>query len=139
MSASRRRRALDRDELGAVDLRGEEEARAHGDPVEPHRACPADAVLAADVRAREPEAVANEIGQQQRLDVLEVVAAVDGDGRLRSRRLLRRPCYDAIDENAHEVAQVLGQGVDRAPRLDLLRRRVSRTLGVDLEERSGWV
>src|SRR5687768_15153567 len=72
--------ALDRDELGAVDLRGEEEARAHGDPVEPHRACPADAVLAADVRAGESDAVADEVGQQQpRLDVLAVAATVDGD------------------------------------------------------------
>ena len=49
------REPLDRDDLGAVDLHREEEARAHGDAVEPHRARAADAVLAADVRPGEAE------------------------------------------------------------------------------------
>ena len=57
----------------AVDLDREEEAGAHGDAVEPHRARAADAVLAADVRAGEAERVADEVGEQQpRLDTLAV-------------------------------------------------------------------
>ena len=71
---------LDRDDLGAVDLRGEEEARAHGHSVELHRARAADAVLAADVRPGEAEAVSEEVGEEEaRLDVLAVATAVDGD------------------------------------------------------------
>ena len=57
--------------------------RAHRDAVEPDGACAADAVLAADVRAGEAEAVAEEVGQEQpRLDLLDDAAAVDGDGDL---------------------------------------------------------
>ena len=51
--------------VGAVDLRGEQEARAHGDAVQAHRAGAADAVLAADVRPGQPDRVAQEVGQQR--------------------------------------------------------------------------
>ena len=62
------------------DLDREQAAGAHRDAVEPDRAGSADAVLAADVGAGEPEAVAEEVGQEQpRLDVLDDDPAVDGD------------------------------------------------------------
>ncbi len=62
--------ALDGLDLEAVGLDGEEQAAAHGDAVEPHGACAADAVLAADVRAGEAERVAQEVAQQEaRLDL----------------------------------------------------------------------
>ena len=70
---------LDCDDLGAVDLCGEEEARAHGHSVEAHRARTADAVLAADVRPGEAEAVSEEVREEEpRLDVLD-----GSDGRSR--------------------------------------------------------
>ena len=63
----------------AVDLDREQAAAAHRDAVEAHRAGAADAVLAADVGAGEPEAVPEEVGQEQpRLDVLADDLAVDG-------------------------------------------------------------
>ena len=56
------------------------EARADRDAVEADGAGAADAVLAADVRAGQPERVTQEVGEQQpRLDELAVAAAVDGD------------------------------------------------------------
>ena len=65
------REGLDRLDLGAVRLDGEQAARAHRDAVEPDGAGAADAVLAADVRAGQPEAVAEEVGEQEpRLDGL---------------------------------------------------------------------
>ena len=69
------REPLDGLELCSVHLDGEEEARAHGDAVEPHRARAADAVLAPDVGAGEAERVPDEVGEQQpRLDPLAVEA-----------------------------------------------------------------
>ena len=67
----------------ALGLRGEQQARAHGAAVEAHGAGAADAVLAADVRAAQPERVAQEVGEQQAVvDVLVHAPAVDGDGEL---------------------------------------------------------
>ena len=64
------RQALDRAQLAAVDLDGEHQARAHRDAVELDRAGAADPVLAADVRARQAELVAQEVAQKQaRLDL----------------------------------------------------------------------
>ena len=75
-----RREPFDRPHLGPVELDGKQEAGANGRPVHPHRARAADAVLAADVRAGEPERVPEEVGgEQARLDHLAVAAAVDGD------------------------------------------------------------
>ena len=66
--------------LLAVRLHGEEAAAADGDPVQEDRARAADAVLAADVRPGEPQAVAEEVGQQEpRLDSLAHRAAVHGE------------------------------------------------------------
>ena len=71
---------LDRIDTAPVRLHGEEAAAAHGDPVQEDRARAADAVLAADVRAGEPQAVAEEVGQQEpRLDGLAHRAAVHGE------------------------------------------------------------
>ena len=61
---------LDRPHVTAVRLHGEDEAAPHRDPVEPHGARAAHAVLAADVRARETERVPQEVGEEQtRLDL----------------------------------------------------------------------
>ena len=121
---------LDCDDLGAVGLCGEEEARAHGHSVEAHRARTADAVLAADVRPGEAEAVSEEVREEEpRLDVLDVATAVHGDVDGDHARPLRGPRDGAIDEDAHEVPEVFGRCMDGAPRLDLRcapTRRVAR-------------
>src|SRR5262245_30513543 len=60
---------LDRRQLGAVHLDGEQQAAPHGLAAEQDRAGSADAVLAADVGAREIEAVAQEVREARpRLD-----------------------------------------------------------------------
>ena len=56
--------ALDRGDVGAVGLAGEQQAGPDGDAVEPDGARPAHAVLAADVRAPQAEVVAEEVGEQ---------------------------------------------------------------------------
>ena len=64
----------------AVGLDGEHDARARRLAVEQNRAGAAHAVLAADVRAGQPEILADEIAEQQaRLDLALVASAVDGD------------------------------------------------------------
>ena len=69
---------LDRLDLAAVDLHREQAAATHGHPVDEHRAGAADAVLAADVRAGQPQAMAEEVRQQEpRLDGLLYDAPVD--------------------------------------------------------------
>ena len=60
------RQALDGGHLVPVDLDGEHQARAHRVAVDQHRARAADAVLAADVRAGQPEVVPQRVGQQPR-------------------------------------------------------------------------
>ena len=74
---------LDRLHRRAVGLDREQAAAADRDAVEADRARAADAVLAADVRAGEAEAMPEEVGQEQaRLDLLDDDLAVDGDGDL---------------------------------------------------------
>ena len=64
----------------SVDLDGEHAAAAHGHAVDEDRARAADAVLAPDVRPRQPEAVSEEVRQQHpRLDGLAHAAAVHGE------------------------------------------------------------
>ena len=64
----------------AVELHREQKARAHAVAVDQHRAGAADAVLAADMRAREAERAAQEVGEQQtRLDGALVSVAVHRD------------------------------------------------------------
>ena len=61
-----------------VGLHGEHEARADALPVEQHVAVAAEAVLAGEVRAREVEILAQEVGQRApRLDVALAPGAVD--------------------------------------------------------------
>ena len=73
------RKTLDRGDLMPVRLHGEHQARARGEVIEQDRAGAADAVLAAEMRAGEAEAVAQEIGERQpHLDLVLVALAVDG-------------------------------------------------------------
>ena len=83
-----------------VGLHGEQAAAAHRDAVEEHRARAADAVLAADVRPRQTEPVAKEVGQQQtRLDRLSHRAPVDRELDLdhRARSTARRTSVPVRD------------------------------------------
>ena len=80
VSGPRAGERLDGVDAAPVRLHGEEAAAAHRDAVQEDRARAADAVLAADVRAGEPQAVAEEVGQQEpRLDGLAHRAAVHGE------------------------------------------------------------
>src|SRR5687767_13473564 len=77
----RRRDAFDGQDLVAVRLHREHQARARGEAVEQDRAGAADAVLAAEMGAGEAELLAHEIGEREAdLDLLVVALAVDGDG-----------------------------------------------------------
>ena len=58
------RAALDGGDLLAVDADGEEETGPHRLAVDEHRAGAADAVLAADVGAGQPQVVAQRVGEQ---------------------------------------------------------------------------
>src|SRR6058998_2803892 len=89
---------LDRPYRVRVGLDREHEARAHGLLVELHGARAADAVLAADVRPREPLG-ADPVGEERaRLDLALVEAAVELDhdashaaARSRARRVISTP------------------------------------------------
>ena len=71
------REALDRRHLAAVGLHREHGARLHGLAVDVHRAGAAGRGVAADVRAGQPESIAEELDEQQaRLDVLLDAPAV---------------------------------------------------------------
>ena len=63
-SSARRRDALDGEQLVAVGLHREHQAGARRAAVEQDGAGAADAVLAAEMRAGEPELVAHEIGER---------------------------------------------------------------------------
>ena len=71
---------FDGQDLVAVRLHGEHQARARRAAIEQDRAGAADAVLAAEMRAGEAELMAQEIGERHaHLDLLSLVAlAVDG-------------------------------------------------------------
>src|SRR5215468_4630403 len=75
----RRRDALDGENIMAVRLHREHEAGTRRAVIEEDGACPADAVLATEMRAREAELVADEIGERDaHLDFVFVPLAVDG-------------------------------------------------------------
>ena len=77
---------LDGRDRAPVGLDGEQAAAAHRDAVEEHGARAADPVLAADVRPREPEPVAEEVREQEpRLDRLPHGRAVHGERDLDHR------------------------------------------------------
>src|SRR5688572_16699182 len=91
--------ALDGGDARAVQLNGKHEAGAYGLPVVEHRARAAHAVLAAHVRAREPEALAKKVGESEpRLDRALVAVPVhrDGDGA----RCHARPARSAASVSA---------------------------------------
>src|SRR5579859_5757899 len=70
--------ALDGADLGTVGLHPEDQAGAHRRAVQPHRARPADAVLAAHVGAGVAEVVAEHVGERPAgLDQQFVLGAVD--------------------------------------------------------------
>ena len=75
--------AFDRLDAAAIGLHREHQASARAVAVDQHGAGAADAVLAADMGAGEPERVTQEIGEQQpRLHGGPVRRAVDGDADL---------------------------------------------------------
>jgi len=77
----RGREALHRRDLVPVRLHREHQAGARRLPVDEDRARAADAVLAAEVRPREPERPAQEIGERQAyVDAALVALAVDRHG-----------------------------------------------------------
>src|SRR5262249_55666084 len=94
MELSVAHQALHRSELGAVGLDGEHDARARGLAVEQDRTRAADPVLATDMRAGEPQILADEVDQQlARLASPLVSDAVDlqSNGHHVSHARLRSP------------------------------------------------
>src|SRR5215211_2152179 len=80
--------ALDRDDVVAVGLRRQHEARTDELAVEEHGARPAFALLASVLRAREAEALAQREEQALALaDFRRARLAVDGQGELHARHL----------------------------------------------------
>ena len=81
--------ALDRGDVGAAAGAGKGDARADRLAIDEKRAGPAHPVLASQMRSREVQFLAQEIGQMQtRLDLRRDRAAVDAE-RQRHRRALR--------------------------------------------------
>ena len=97
------------------------------DAVEAHRARAADAVLAADVGAGQPEPVAQEVRQQQpRLDGSRDDAAVDGERDLDHAALSIAPRRRA---RRSALRRYRGARVDRARRVDEPRGERARVGG----------
>src|SRR5438105_12186066 len=72
------REPFDGDHLGALRLYGKHEARAYGSPVDDDGAGAAHAMLAADMRASQPQMMAQAIGERQpRLDLDHDFLSVD--------------------------------------------------------------
>src|SRR5262249_33224320 len=72
--------SLDGPHMVTIDLDGEYRARLDGPVVQQHRACPALAGIAANVRACQAELLAQEVHEQvARLDVTRVAGPVDSD------------------------------------------------------------
>ena len=95
MEIAVRREPLDRRDLAAVGLEREQRAALHGPPVDEHRACAALARVAADMRARQPEPVAQGMDEQRTaFDLERALLAVDRQRKLRHpvspRRCRRR-------------------------------------------------
>jgi hypothetical protein len=85
--------ALDGRDLMAVGLYGQEQTRARRLAVEQDRACAADAVLAAEMGASQPQVVTQDIGEMAtRLDVEAGRAAVDVEGYLGHAAALSLAC-----------------------------------------------
>ena len=69
----RRAEALDRRDLRAVDRGERQQARAPGLAVDEHRARAAAALLAAGLRARDPELLAQDVQQRRERGALDLV------------------------------------------------------------------
>ena len=93
---ARLREPLDGYDLGAVGLHGEHQAAAHDRAVDPHRAGPAHAMLAAQVRAGEAEVGAQEVDEvlahgNHARDALTVDGQADGQVLLVAHAALMLP------------------------------------------------
>src|SRR5262249_46511226 len=118
------REAFDRGHLGAVCLHREHRARLHRLAVEQHRARAARRRVAADHRALEAEAVAQEVREQlPRLDLRLALFAVDGD------RDLRHAFASWIAR--HTFSPFTGSSTLRTPRCDSASMTALCTAGVD--------
>ena len=85
------RQPLDRRHLRACGLEREHRAALHGAAVDEHRARAALARVAADVRARQPEPVAERVDEQRApVDVERARLAVDRERDVRHRESPRR-------------------------------------------------
>src|SRR5207244_7396776 len=94
-----RRQALDRRQLAAVGLDGEHRAGLDGSLVDQHGARPALAGIAADVRARQPEFLAQEVHQQvARLDLAGIRCPVDAHADRQS--VSHKPSLDGCERTA---------------------------------------
>ena len=85
---------LDRRELTAVRLRGQQRARLHRLPVQEHGAGAAARRVASDVRAGEPEGLAEEVHEERAgLDIGLSHRPVDGDRDVGHGVLLLAPFW----------------------------------------------
>jgi hypothetical protein len=133
--------ALDRRYLGALGLYAEHQARAGGPSVNEHRAASAHAVLTTDVRAGQPNNMAQDVGQQPaRLDFNLMKNTVDDERQPRSlariNRHLRRLFYrlmrseDGADaEPAGEVRPKTGTSVKVARWVEAIRDQLADCVG----------
>src|SRR5262249_15250543 len=138
--------ALDRRDLGAVGLHGENGAGLHRAAVEMNRASAARGGVAADLRPGEIQIVAEEIDEQRaRLDLRLVPHAVDadGDGYQRKapfggvstyapentprRRALRRPTMASWRSDPSTRSRALSRGTPTWPTAGSRRRSTSRS------------
>ena len=134
------RQALDRDDLGAFGLHREHQAGAHRLAVDQHGAGAADAVLAADMGAGQPQMMAQAIGERQaRLDLDLDRLAVDFEFDRHGFHTLRRRGFErALDHGAGERAAIGGAGVDIVLRIDRGgRRRLAPWRSMRLVDRAG--
>src|SRR5215470_2016115 len=93
------RQALDRHDLTALGLHRQYQAAAHGVAVEEYSAGSANPMLAADMRARKPQVVAQAIRKRQaRLDHHFDVVSVDLEANLHG--LARRNLECTFDHRA---------------------------------------
>jgi len=107
--------AFDRIDPGAVGLNREHETGSSSLPIEEYGACAANAVLAAHMRAGEPQVLAQEVAQQKsRLDLAFVRLAIDRQADLANFRHVLSP-----------TAVLAACPATRRTRLATIRRRYS--------------
>ena len=124
--------ALHRGQGGPVGLHGQHEAGPDRLAVQQHGARPADALLAAQVSAGEPEVVAERIGQRApglHVDLLAVT--VDAEAHLHGSSLLGGLGPGGLgqragDQDPGQLPPVAGGGVDVGGGLDFAGRGLGR-------------